>query len=82
MVRRRLARQKKDTRDRQVLGGVWLRLEIPSHGENRGSSPLGSATKINSLVQIVASKNLPYGKNTARILLNVSVQWRRVADWM
>ena len=33
----------------QPLGWAGLVLVSPSHGENRGSSPLGSANKINSL---------------------------------
>ena len=39
----------------------------PSHGENRGSSPLGSAKKINDLGALSQTRTGPYGKNTAYI---------------
>jgi hypothetical protein len=36
-----------------------------SHGENRGSSPLGSASKINKLYNRSISPRQSYGKYTA-----------------
>src|SRR6185312_3348591 len=36
----------------------------PSHGENRGSSPLGSASKINKLYNRSISPGQSYGKYT------------------
>ena len=30
----------------------WLQPTLSSHGENRGSSPLGSASKINNLINL------------------------------
>jgi hypothetical protein len=40
----------------------WL--TSPSHGENRGSSPLGSANSINSLALANLSSHAPYGNCT------------------
>ena len=39
--------------------------QLLSHGENRGSSPLGSANKINNLCDLAKPLIGTYGKNTA-----------------
>ena len=46
-----------NTRDKLVCS--------PSHGENRGSSPLGSASDFNELVKISGEGEMLYGKCTA-----------------
>jgi hypothetical protein len=49
---------------------VWRPRTSPSHGENRGSSPLGSANKIKYLIDISGARFGSYGKSTEWMILN------------
>jgi hypothetical protein len=41
----------------ETLGGRRVALVLPSHGENRGSSPLGSANTFNDLISARCRRN-------------------------
>ena len=52
----------------------------PSHGENRGSSPLGSANDFKQFSPLYTSRPLSYVKYTERMLLNFNVRVRTTPD--
>ena len=66
MIRKRNYRFSKcPTEDRRGALASECDRASPSHGENRGSSPLGSANKINSLSGSMDLAGMSYGKSTA-----------------